>query len=169
RAGGIEVTPPAIERGLADVSWPGRFQTIENQKSKIKNPVILDGAHNEAAAQRLALTWHEVFGGEKCVIILGILKDKEMTAICRALLPVAAAFVLLPVHSQRTSQPEELQSILRNLDPQVDCTLAAGFQEALTIASLRPEKILVTGSLFLVGEALSHFEEAGSKPEMSTQ
>jgi dihydrofolate synthase/folylpolyglutamate synthase len=180
QAGGLTPQERAIRKGLANIPWPGRFQSIQTQNStatdaqqrpgfQLKNLLLLDGAHNEAAARRLALTWREVFGEEKCVIILGILKDKDMAAICRELLPVAAAFVITPVHSQRTSQPEELLAMIRGFDPGTDCRIARDFTDALGIAGMRPEKILVTGSLFLVGEALAYFEGSESKPEMSLQ
>jgi len=169
QAGNVDVADPAIGLGLAGVTWPGRFQTIKNPNLKLKNLILLDGAHNEAATSRLAVTWREVFGDEKCVIILGMLKDKDMALICRALFPVAAAFVITPVHSQRTSQPEELLAMIRGIDAGADCVIARDFADALGIAGRRTGKILVTGSLFLVGEALAHFQEAGSKPEMSLQ
>lgn len=169
RTGGIKVPAESIRNGLRDVSWPGRFQIIDSHKSKIKNPVILDGAHNEAAAGRLVLTWREMFGDEKCQVVLGILKDKDMTSICRALIPLAAAFVITPVQSPRTAQPEELQALIRKLDPAAGCAIARDFVHAIGIAATRSEKILVTGSLFLVGEALAHFNEPGRKPHLSLQ
>ena len=191
RAGNIAVGPGSIRAGLGDVSWPGRFQRVTPQKStatdalqrtrsdgqalnqrpgfQIKNPVILDGAHNASAAKRLAATWREVFGDEKCVIVLGILKDKDMASICRELLPVAAAFILTPVNSQRTSHPHELRSIIRGFNPGIECLVAGDFQGALAMARARTEKILITGSLFLVGEALAFFEDSGTRPEMSSQ
>ena len=180
QAEGLPPQETAIRKGLAGIPWPGRFQSIKTQNStetdvqqrpgfQLKNPLILDGAHNEAAARRLVLTWREAYGDEKCVILLGILKDKDMAAICRVLLPLAAAFVITPVNNQRTSQPEELLAMIRGIDPGADCRIARGFGDALAIAGMRTEKILVTGSLFLVGEALAYFEGAGSKPEMSLQ
>ena len=100
QAAGIDISDEAISRGLGSVVWPGRFQMLSGN-------CILDGAHNEAAAQRLVLTWCEAFGSARPTIILGVLKDKDMTAICRALLPVAAGFIIVPVR-QSFSTPEEL-------------------------------------------------------------
>ena len=161
-AAGIEVSQEAIRKGLGNVVWPGRFQTIQNQ-------IVLDGAHNEAAAERLVLTWREVRGNERATIILGVLKDKDMAAICRALMPIALAFIVTQVRSQRSSAPEELQAIIRELDATIPCSIATDLPHAIEIARPDANRVLITGSLFLVGEALAFFDEPGSKPEISEQ
>ena len=160
-ASGIEVSDHAIRDGLANVSWPGRFQLIGEN-------CVIDGAHNEAAAKRLAMTWREVFGDERPAIILGVLKDKDMTAICRALLPIAAGFLAVPVRSHRSSAPEDIVQILRTLDSTVHCKTALDLAHALEMIKRMRHKILITGSLFLAGEALAFFE-TGSQPEIGSQ
>jgi len=163
QAGGIQISEQAIRYGLKEIFWPGRFQSLKN------NRFILDGAHNEAAAKRLVQTWQEVFGTEKPVIILGILKDKDMESICRALQPMATGFILVPVHNPRTSQPDELQTILHQINPDTDCKIASNFAHAISLTESLTMKTLVTGSLFLIGEALAYFNEAGITQELSSQ
>ena len=158
----IEVSQDAIRRGLNEVEWPGRFQQIQNS-------VILDGAHNESAAQRLALTWREVFGDERATVILGVVDDKDATSICRALLPIAASFVLCPVNSPRSSETKKIAAILCELDPVVVCTQSNDLPHAIALATAQPNRTLITGSLFLVGEAIAHLNPANSKPKTSAQ
>ncbi len=163
RAAGIEVSSEAIRSGLGNVVWPGRFQMLGEN-------CVLDGAHNEAAAKRLVATWCEVFGNERPAIILGVLKDKDMTAICRALLPIAAGFIIVPVRSHRSSTPEELVQILRVLDPTVHCKTAAGSAaRARNCEKTGTKSVLITGSLFLAGEALALFDSNGRPPEIGSQ
>ena len=76
----LPVANAAIEQGLKEVVWPGRFQRINGLAG---TTLILDGAHNEAAASRLVQTWRENYGKEQPVILLGILRDKDVAAICR--------------------------------------------------------------------------------------
>jgi dihydrofolate synthase / folylpolyglutamate synthase len=159
---GIGVSEAAIRTGLANISWPGRFQIIGEN-------CVLDGAHNEAAANRLALTWREVFGAARATIILGILKDKDMPAICRALLPIAAGFIIVPVRSHRSSDPGEIRQILHTLDPAMPCGIASDFARALEIAKPAGNRILITGSLFLAGEALAFFDPDSRPPEIGPQ
>ena len=159
---GIEVSDEAIREGLGNVSWPGRFQMLGEN-------CVLDGAHNEAAAKRLVLTWKEVFGDERPAIILGVLKDKDMTAICRALLSIAAGFIVVPVRSHRTSSQDELVQILRALNPSIHCKTAPDLAQALDFTKKMPHKTLITGSLFLAGEALALFDANSKPPQIGSQ
>lgn len=150
-AAGINVSHEARRRGLAEVDWPGRFQRLENGR------IILDGAHNPAAARRLAHTWHEEYGGHhRATVIVGVLRDKDVPAVCRALEPLAARFLTVPVRSPRATPPDELLVALAHASPGIGArAVPEGVADALEQARAWPEPILVTGSLFLVGEALA--------------
>ena len=151
-AAGIETGETARRAGLAQVEWPGRFQLLENGR------VVLDGAHNPAAARRLAHNWHEKFGGHhRATVILGILRDKDIPAICRALEPLAARFLTVPTRNPRAATPEELRDALALVTPSGGPGARAlpGLDAAFDAARAFPEPILVTGSFFLVGEALA--------------
>ncbi len=154
----VPVDEAALREGLRGVNWAGRFQIVDER-------IVLDGAHNVAAAQRLAQTWRESFGEEKATIVAGILRDKDIGAICAALAPIAAFLVAVPVRSQRSSNAEEICAAAGN----VECAVAHDLAEALRIAKSRRDKVLVTGSLFLVGEALALLELAREAPEISLQ
>ena len=151
-AADIETTEKARRAGLAQVEWPGRFQRLENGR------VVLDGAHNPAAARRLAHTWHEEFGDHhRATVILGVLRDKDIPAICRALEPLAARFLTVPTRNPRTASPQELCDALALVAPAGGPGARAlpGVAAALDAAREFPEPILVTGSFFLVGETLA--------------
>ena len=147
----IRVDDVACHTGLAATDWPGRFQRLENGR------VVLDGAHNPAAARRLAHTWHEEYGGHhRATVIVGILRDKDVSAICRALEGLAARFLAVPVRSPRAASPDELLASLAHAAPGIGArAVPEGVAAALETARDWPEPILVTGSLFLVGEALA--------------
>ncbi len=159
---GIEVIGDAIARGLEKVEWPGRFQ-------KVGSRIILDGAHNPAAALRLAETWREVYGLENATIILGILNDKDVEGVCAALVPIAGHVFTLAVKNERTSSAARLQEIWKTIAPRIPCDISATLQDALQTAQALPGPLLITGSLFLVGEALAHFDANGPRQEMSSQ
>ena len=180
KAARIPIPDGAIERGLRNVVWPGRFQRIEHPRletgsdsetRRFAAPMVLDGAHNEAAAVRLVQTWRELHGAEKPVIVLGVLRDKDVAAICRALAPLAAVFIVTPVHSVRSATTESLALIAREYAPGTPCLAADSVDHALALAQAEAQatdrRILVTGSLFLVGETLSLL--AGDKPDRSAQ
>jgi dihydrofolate synthase / folylpolyglutamate synthase len=150
----------AIRRGLRDVAWPGRFQRVGPR-------LVLDGAHNPAAAARLVTTWREVCGPAPATIILGVLADKDIAAIVRALAPIAARFIAVPVENSRTCPLAQLAAHIREHSPAVPCTEAASLHEALKAAEISPDPILVTGSLFLVGTTLALLNHTPA--ETSTQ
>ena len=144
----LDIPLEAITRGLADVTWPGRFQ-------KVGERMILDGAHNPAAARCLVETWREVFDDAKATLVLGVLQDKNLRGICETLLPIAARIIAVSVQNPRSSSAGEICKIARSLTPDFPCLPAASLSGALASANTYPEKILVAGSLFLVGETLA--------------
>ncbi len=159
----IPTTEKARRAGLAQVEWPGRFQRLENGR------IILDGAHNPAAARRLAHTWHEEYGDHhQGTLILGMMHDKDISAVCRALAPLAARVIAVPVRNPRAVSPGEIQDALALIAPDLPRSIAPSIAAALDSAGGFPEPILVSGSFFLVGEALALLtgQEA---PEVSWQ
>lgn len=160
RAGGFHPSREEIAKGLATVSWPGRFQHT------LGGNLILDGAHNLHAVRQLVETWHEEFGDRKCRLIFGALADKDPGAMLLLLETIAEEVFLVPVASPRSLNPEGLRRTLR-----VPCRLCGSLSEALEQVfpitgerggEGREEKgvllkapVLLAGSLFLVGEALT--------------
>jgi dihydrofolate synthase/folylpolyglutamate synthase len=158
---GLHLTDDAIRRGLREVVWPGRFQEV--------NPrFVLDGAHNPSAAQRLAQTWREVHGEKRATLILGILRDKDVRGICEALLPIAGRILTVPVASPRSATPQEICKAIGQVAPRQECIAVRDLPAAIRIAQSMERRTLITGSLFLVGEALAHFEKK-ERSETSAQ
>ncbi len=88
-AAGISVSENSITTGLAGLTWPGRFQILDDR-------IILDGAHNPQAAGLLVQTLRER-GFTRLPIIFGALRDKDYSAMLRHLEPVAERFLFVPV------------------------------------------------------------------------
>jgi dihydrofolate synthase/folylpolyglutamate synthase len=158
----MDVNSSAIARGLACIEWPARFQRWDKR-------TIIDGAHNPAAAQLLVQTWREIFGDQRGTVILAILADKNLRAICEALAPISE-FVLLPkIRSERAANPEELASVLADITPSLPYSIAPSVGEALTVAGAKPNPILITGSLHFAGEVLAHLRGEPSAFEECAQ
>lgn len=141
-ASGLRCDADAIEKGLASVRWPARFQ-------KIGERIVVDGAHNEHSAEALVSTWGEVFGNEKASIVFGALRDKDYGSMIRALEKIGSRFYFVPVVSERSEDPAALKA-LAGLPSRAFRDLRSGIEAALA----EPPRVLVTGSLFLSGEAL---------------
>ena len=139
-AAGLAVGEAAIRQGLGEVRWPGRFQVVGER-------FILDGSHNPHAASHLVKTWREIFEEEQATVIFGALADKDYPAILQELSALAREFLFVPVHSQRAVTTAELAAHCRIPHRQFDSV-----KSAIAASS---GKTLITGSLFLVGEAMS--------------
>jgi dihydrofolate synthase/folylpolyglutamate synthase len=148
RAAEISVSDDAIVHGLAKTDWPARFQRWDER-------TIIDGAHNPAGARVLAETWRQQFGDARATIILAVLGDKDTAAICRALAPIAARFILPHIRTERALPPEELAAQLSKISPPLPHSITPSFAAALESARAYPERALITGSLHFAGEALA--------------
>jgi dihydrofolate synthase / folylpolyglutamate synthase len=148
RAANLAIDDQAVVRGLAAVEWPARFQRWDNR-------TIIDGAHNPAGARVLAETWREQFGAERAAIILAVLREKDVSGICRALAPIAARFILPQIRAERAIPPGDLARQLAPITPLLPYSITPEFRAAFESALVNPERILITGSLHFAGEALA--------------
>jgi dihydrofolate synthase / folylpolyglutamate synthase len=159
RQAGIQASPEARKEGLANVYWPGRFQRIEER-------MVLDGAHNPAAAKCLVETWKECVGPERATVIFGGLLDKDLQGMILTLSPLAARFLIVPIRSQRAAPPADIE---RYVPKPLSATRCASVTQALDLAGRLNERVLVTGSLFLVGETLAILGSASASLQTSNQ
>jgi len=138
----------AVKDGLNSVNWPGRLQVIGS------NPyVVLDGAQNRASARALRESVEKFFDYCKLILVLGISKDKDKKAICEELAPISDSIILTKAKSPRAEEPIAIKKYFKK---DAQCTL--GVEEAMQVAegiAKGSDLILVTGSLFVVGEVLN--------------
>jgi dihydrofolate synthase/folylpolyglutamate synthase len=144
------VTDAAIRDGLSSVRWPGRMTLLRLASGQ---QVLLDGAHNAASADALHTAFEQQFSKVRPTLLLGVLADKDPQAIATTLAPLAGRILLVPVDSRRTLPPEKLLPACRAANPsapvEVCNSLAAAMEKA------RPDPfVVITGSLYLVGEAM---------------
>lgn len=153
----LGVSPDALKTGLKSVFWPGRFQAVGGR-------VTIDGAHNVAASERLVQTWRECYPGASPTIVFGGLRDKELDKMLSVLAPIAARFFLVPVNNPRGENPASIR-----LPGGISGVMFPRVQEAVEAAYKLAEPILVTGSLFLVGEVLSWMQPQLGQFQTSSQ
>ncbi|MFP4631847.1 MAG: dihydropteroate synthase [Halobacteriales archaeon] len=141
----LDVDVEAAREGVRRATWPGRFEAVG------RDPVVvLDAAHNPAGARALAETYDDVVG-RPASLVFGALGDKDVEAMAEALSPVAeAAYVAEPGRPRaaavgRTADAFERQG--------VETTRHDGVLTALESALRSGNPVLVTGSLYTVGEA----------------
>ena len=149
---GWGVGETAIRDGLAQVRWPGRFQTV------IRDPLtIVDGAHNPYAARALADTIQTSLPERPLTLVLGMSQDKDIPSTVAELAPLAKRVVVTRARHQRSCEPTQLADIVRAAAPTLAPVVASSPGEAVELAwaSTPPDgATVVTGSLFLVGDVL---------------
>jgi dihydrofolate synthase/folylpolyglutamate synthase len=141
RAAALTISESTITQGMENVSWPARFQRIGER-------FLIDGAHNPHAARALVATWQEVFGKRKTTIIFGAMRDKDFAEMLSLLAPIAREFFFVPVSNPRSAAPGDLHTITPS-------QAFPSLQEAMQSIRRSDAPCLVTGSLFLAGEALA--------------
>jgi len=149
RAAKVDIDDSSIARGLASVDWTARFQRWDER-------IVIDGAHNPAAAHILAETWREIFSDQRAMLILAILSDKDLRGICEALTPIADSVLLPKIRSARATPPDELAQIFAAITRSLPCSITDSIRDALALARAKPNPILLTGSLHFAGEALAY-------------
>jgi dihydrofolate synthase/folylpolyglutamate synthase len=142
---GIEIS--AIERGIASARWPGRLDRVSSSPE-----IILDGAHNPAGARALAAYIQRFYSGRRVVLVYGAMRDKAVEEIAGVLFPCADEVIATAPRQSRAVDPETIRALAAHPNLRTAPDLAA----ALDLArGADPERVIfVTGSLFLVGEAL---------------
>ena len=146
----LPVSAAALRAGLEHVSWPGRLQHVRTPDGRT---LLLDGAHNPAGVESLRAALRQHFPHTQPALLLGMLTDKDCAAMCARLAPLARRIALAPVASVRTASTTELAAACRTANPAAVVTTHASLAEAWS--ALAPEPfVLVTGSLYFVGEAM---------------
>lgn len=146
RSQGIPLRREHLEQGLAQARWPGRLQLVRHEPL-----VVLDGAHNGASAHRLREALTTDVPHKRLTLVFGASQDKDLSAIAAEIGPIASEVVATRADSPRSTKPA---AIAKAFGTKVT---APSVKEALDLALSKAqpnELVCVTGSLYVVGEAL---------------
>jgi dihydrofolate synthase/folylpolyglutamate synthase len=136
----VDIPLAAIKRGVAKAHWPARLQRLDVGPLTETGDIWIDGAHNAAAAEVLALELAQ----QPMHLIIGILANKDADAILAALAPHALSLTFLAVPGHDSHDPAELAGRWGG-------RVAQSLEEAL---AARTAPTMVVGSLYLCGEVL---------------
>ena len=143
----LGIPESAIERGIASVQWPGRLERVSERPE-----IILDGAHNPAAARAVAAYIDRFYRRRRVRLIFGTMRDKSIAEISGILFPRAEQVIVTAPRQARAFSPEAIREIAGHPSLSVAPTVEDALERALKAAS-DDDAVLVTGSLFLVAEA----------------
>ncbi len=157
-SGDFPVTEAAAREGLKGVFWPGRFERAMRAPS-----VILDGAHNiegiKAVVEEVKAIG-EMQGGRKAKVLFAAMADKDWRAMLRELSAVATEVILTRVSMERSADPIKLaEAVPEGMPARVIESPAEAVRWLLSGVGA-DQTILITGSLYLLGEIKPLLAEA---------
>ena len=165
RKTGFSLSDRQVYDGLLNTRWRGRFTVIQ------KNPtVIMDGAHNPAAAKELQSSLKLYFKGKKLYYIFGIFQDKDYQKVIELTAPLAEHIITIETRDNpRAMAAKDLAEAVAAVNPSVEA--ADSIQQAVskTMALAEQEDaVIIFGSLSFLGEAekaVMDYSSHRSKPK----
>ncbi|NLL77514.1 MAG: bifunctional folylpolyglutamate synthase/dihydrofolate synthase [Clostridiales bacterium] len=152
---GYPVKEKELRAGLADTVWRGRFSVIGR-----KPLFIVDGAHNEDAAKKLAESVRFYFTDRRIIYIMGILRDKEYDKIIRETYELAQDIITVTTPGNpRAMHAYDLAREVKKFHPRV--TASDSLEEAVELSYLLADKdsvIIAFGSLSYLGDLIKIVE-----------
>lgn len=151
----LPINSDIVRHALNSVTWPGRFERIPNSN------IILDATHNPHAAEALVATWQQEYPDQKATLIFGAVEGKSTTEVLRLITPISNHIHFTPVNSPRSLSADEwLQALPDNAPPY---TIHRSLEEAMSTTANLTSPLLITGSLFLVGQAKALLTETSTR------
>lgn len=152
---GWPISTNAIATGLANSTWPARFELVRDQRC----PIIIDGAHNESAMQQLAQSLQANYPDRSIILVLGSSADKDLDRMLATILPLASSAILTRAEQPRAADPQLLYQYAQ-LHTQyklvMEPNLPKAVKQALDWAS-PADLICICGSLFVAAAARNYF------------
>ncbi|MBU1852998.1 MAG: bifunctional folylpolyglutamate synthase/dihydrofolate synthase [Candidatus Omnitrophica bacterium] len=150
-----ELREDAIRSGLKNIFWPGRLQVIQKQPY-----VVLDGAQNPDSIKKVISSIEKIFNYNRLISVFGISRDKDIEGVSKELDRSSDVVILTKSSNERAKEPIYLKENFscKNL------RLSSNVKEALNIGlemATKKDLILVTGSLYVVGEAIRNTKQVG--------
>ncbi len=149
---GFRIPVDQVREGVGRVRWAGRCQVVRRDP-----PLILDGAHNPQAGGVLADTLRVLLKGQPLGLVVGMCADKDIAGFLRKFTRQGRRLWAVPFADERSADPESLvraaSSLRCSMQMQV-ASLPVALAESEAWARQEGGAVCVTGSLFLIGEAL---------------
>jgi dihydrofolate synthase/folylpolyglutamate synthase len=147
---GVAVPAQAVAAGLAHPQWPGR---LDVRRFADGRELLLDAAHNPAGAASLA-SYLSAEGGPPRPLVFAAMRDKDVAGMFAALLPAVGSLVITRASNARAADPAWLEQQARAIAPALPIAIVPAIDEALDAAWRASTKIVVAGSIFLLGDVL---------------
>ena len=153
---GYALSDQQVREGLLHTAWRGRFTTLRRDPT-----VIIDGAHNPAAALELKESLERYFPGKTLYFVMGMFKDKDYAQVIDLTATLARHIITVETPGNPRAMPaRELAEAVGKVNPSVEWadSVAHGVEKALAMAG-KEDAVIVFGSLSFLGEAADAVNE----------
>ncbi len=153
---GFEISEEHLRNGLASAKWRARFELIDCDP-----PVIFDGSHNIQGVTAAVESIKLFFGGDKVVLLMGVLADKDYREMVSLLAPIAEKVFAVTPDSPRALPSNDLATVF------AECGVESfgfdmigdGVAAAYDCAKTQNMPLVMLGSLYMYGDVFSSFEK----------
>jgi dihydrofolate synthase / folylpolyglutamate synthase len=147
------INATSVERGIRETHWAGRFQVLPATGEHPE--VVFDVAHNPAGAWALRSTLSAAYEERPLVFVFGAMRDKAVKEMAEILFPLADRVIATQVENPRAATGAEIREAARRVEVEIDeaPNVAAALEKAREAAGARG-LVVVTGSIYIVGEAM---------------
>ena len=154
RETGISLSSKKLNEVLLGLKIPGRFQIVA------KNPhIILDGAHNVASIKALSETVSKIYN-KKVLLVFSCLRGKDLRGMLKAVMPIVKKIYPTEISYIRKTPLDEIRKAIMEIDMEMAETIGVIENDIKTAIKCAADSdiIVITGSFYLVGEALKEFK-----------
>jgi dihydrofolate synthase/folylpolyglutamate synthase len=155
---GAKISAGDIVQGFSQLSWPGRLQVLSCEPT-----VVVDGAHNAYSMSKLVEAIKKLFRFNRCFVIFGTSCDKDIAGMAKELKSLTRNIIIASSSHPRAASSSMVGQEFAKLGIKVDIieNVYTALSKALAAAQ-KTDLILVTGSLFVVAEAMDYVINAGA-------
>ena len=153
------ISAHTIQSGIRQTHWPGRFQVIARPGGP---EMVFDVAHNPAGAWALRSALSECYAGRPLIFVFAAMRDKAISEMTEILFPLAECVVATRPGNPRAASPEEIQQAAVRTGVKVEAVddVPGAMERARALASASTSVIVVTGSIYLVGEVMREYSSS---------
>jgi len=150
---GFRISPHHIEQGIRMTRWPARFQVMPRTGEFPE--IVLDVAHNPSGAWALRSALSTFYEDRPLTFIFGSMRDKAIGEIADILFPLAERVIATQAENPRAASPEEIAELGTHTQTEIlqVKSVQAALERARALAGSQG-LIVITGSIYIVGEAL---------------
>jgi dihydrofolate synthase/folylpolyglutamate synthase len=149
---GVRIPKEAIVQGMRQVVWPGRLQILKREPL-----LVVDGAHNADSMRRLVAAVRSYLKYDNCILVFGTSCDKDIAGMVKEVIPLTRSIIVTSSTHPRAASAAVLLEAFSSAGVKVEQCPSVPEAVSLALSSARrTDLVLVTGSLFVVAEALDY-------------